>query len=63
MKKNFLFILVACMVLPLYGQQPTTVADSVTLGEVVVHGARVIDKVDGQQIFPSQIQKEKSTSA
>ena len=51
------------MVLPLYGQQPTTVADSVTLGEVVVHGARVIDKVDGQQIFPSQIQKEKSTSA
>ena len=63
MKKNFLFILVACMVLPLYGQQPTTVVDSVTLDEVVVHGARVIDKVDGQQIFPSQIQKGKSTSA
>ena len=62
MKKNLLFILAIGMALPFYGQQPTTVADTVTLGEVVVHGAHVINKVDGQQIFPSQIQKEKSTS-
>ncbi|WP_315579019.1 hypothetical protein [Hoylesella oralis] len=62
MKKNLLFILAIGMALPFYGQQPTIVADTVTLGEVVVHGAHVINKVDGQQIFPSQIQKEKSTS-
>ena len=57
MKKNLLFILAIGMALPFYGQQPTTVADTVTLGEVVVPGAHVINKVDGQQIFPSQIQK------
>jgi hypothetical protein len=34
----------------------------VNLGEVVVNGARVINKVDGQQIIPSAQQKEKSTT-
>jgi hypothetical protein len=34
----------------------------VNLGEVVVNGARVINKVDGQQIYPTAQQKEKSTS-
>lgn len=41
---------------------PTSIRDSVALKEVVVKAARVIDKVDGQLIFPSEVQKQHSHS-
>ncbi len=42
------------------GQEATK--DSVALDEVVVKAARVVNKVDGKLIFPSEVQKEHSHS-
>ncbi len=44
------------------GMDAQTVNDSIVLKEVVVKAARVINKVDGQQIFPSEVQKQHSHS-
>lgn len=42
--------------------QESSVKDSVALKEVVVKAARVVDKVDGQLVFPSEVQKQSSHS-
>ena len=35
---------------------------TVALGEVVVKAAKVVNKIDGQTIYPTDIQKESSTN-
>ncbi len=43
-------------------QDVSSVNDSIALKEVVVKAARVVSKVDGQLIFPSEVQKQHSHS-
>ena len=43
-------------------QQEATSKDSIALQEVVVKAARVVNKVDGKLIFPSDVQKQNSHS-
>ncbi|HEY9551000.1 MAG TPA: hypothetical protein VIQ97_01830, partial [Prevotella sp.] len=63
MKRILLIILAVFGLSSAQAQQTTTKTDSVTLSEVVIRGAKVINKVDGQQLFPSAKLKEAATSA
>lgn len=44
------------------GKEKDTAQDSIALQEVVVKAARVVNKVDGKLIFPSEVQKQNSHS-
>lgn len=63
MKRLLLFVLLgSCMCMPLSAQNDTP-QDSVQLQEIVVKGAKIVNKVDGKLIFPSDEVKSASTSA
>lgn len=63
MKRLLLFVLLgSCMCMPLSAQHDTP-EDSVQLQEIVVKGAKIVNKVDGKLIFPSDEVKSASTSA
>ena len=62
--KRFLFLLSSwAFVLPITAQDTPEVSDSVRLNEVVVQGSRIINKGNGQLIYPSQVQKAASPTA
>ena len=68
MKEKLLIRLVSflaiwpCMNLYAQKNYATEHADSIALQEVVVKAARVVNKVDGKLIFPSEVQKQNSHS-
>ncbi len=60
MKKLLILTVVLLEMTGVYAQ---TANDSIALKEVVVKAARIINRVDGQQIFPSEVQKLRSHSS
>ncbi len=62
-KRWFLSMMIGLLVSGMEAEaQENGTKDSVTLKEVVVKAARIVDKVDGKLVFPSEVQKQNSHS-
>lgn len=62
MKSTLIFVLLAMLTSPELKAQTDAPNDSVQLDEVVVRGARVVNRTDGKLIFPSEEMTKSATS-